>query len=108
MGDRYGKGRAAGAPGPPPPPPPGGRGIARVVLVGSPPCEAAPRCAGLERKRRALWRNEKRNRLIATLARACQGGDVKALAELGICVRRSELPRGLKVRRVAVLVESTE
>lgn len=65
------------------------------------------RLDGLAYKRQAIWHNQPRNRFIARLAQALVNRDDAELQKLGIT--SNEARRSLaKMRRVTVLVESTE
>jgi hypothetical protein len=64
---------------------------------------------GLERKRRAVWRNERRNAVVAGVAAALATGDAQALGRYGLACDELILDEadggGL---RVAIVVESPE
>lgn len=78
---------------------------ARVMMIPSPSTPTRASGRGLHRKRRAVWENRPRNRLVARVARALLEGDVDTLHESGVDVHCDEL--NARDRRVAVLVEST-
>jgi hypothetical protein len=79
--------------------------VARVLMVESPALPTKVGGRGLGRKRRAVWGNRPRNRLVARVAQALCEGDVDTLRECGLELGEDEL--GGEGRRVAVLVEST-
>jgi hypothetical protein len=85
------------APGPP----------VRVAVVGAPAARVPADATALDRRRRAVWRNGRRNGLVARLAGDLALRPAAALAGLGVTP-----PDGLGGRadglRVAVLVESRE
>jgi hypothetical protein len=81
------------------------RDLTRVILVPSPPCKVDRRSRGLQRKRRTVWRNKERNRLIADVALALGARNVRELHRLGVRLTHKDLPRGGKL---VIMVEGTE
>jgi hypothetical protein len=79
-----------------------------VLLLGLLRRQVRRCCRGLARKRRLWWRKRRRNRLIAARARALAAGDIKALRQAGVKLRRRERRAARDGWAVAVLVESTE
>jgi hypothetical protein len=76
-----------------------------VVMIPAPPFCPGPRWTALQRKRRAIWRNQVRNRRVADLARAIHQGHAKVLAKHGIRLRTDQLQ---SIGNADILVESTE
>jgi hypothetical protein len=65
--------------------------------------------SALDRKRQTCWHHDRRNALVAQLARAAAAGDVEALWECGVGLHcELELPSPSGNARVIVLVESPE
>jgi hypothetical protein len=62
----------------------------------------------LERKRRTLWSNLGRNKIIAAVAQALTRGRLKELCRLGVPLWVRNRIRQYPDRKIAVLVESTE
>jgi hypothetical protein len=81
--------------------------VSKVMLVKLPSDKVKCREQGLERKRRTIWKNEKRNRAITRLAQAIHAGDRRTLGSYGHPEIAGELGDGQQ-HRVAVLAESTE
>ena len=76
----------------------------------TPPENHLPRdCTALERKRRLSWRNDRRNDLVAAVARALRDGDRERLWQPGLFLgEEDEVLLSAPTRSVAILVESTE
>jgi hypothetical protein len=81
------------------------RDLTRVILVPSPPCKVDRRSRGLQRKRRTVWRNKERNRLIVEVALALGAHKVRELHRIGVRLRRKDLPCTAKI---VIMVEGTE
>src|SRR5438045_3325089 len=77
----------------------------RVILMPSPPMMTSASWSALRRKRRTIWHNWMRNRLVARVAKASLAQDKQELRSLGIRWRDKQ---GIWTHRVVVLVESTE
>lgn len=83
---------------------PGTTAPARVLLVAAPSVPPTGAKHGSQR-RRQIWENRPRNRLVARLALALRDGDVDGLRACGLAVSAEDL--GADPRRVTVLVEGT-
>jgi hypothetical protein len=70
------------------------------------PCPINAAWNSLERKRRLLWFNEPRNKLIASIVRALAQGDTSALRQAGMRLRREQRRRLSNACDITVLVES--
>ncbi|OAI45546.1 hypothetical protein AYO44_12845 [Planctomycetaceae bacterium SCGC AG-212-F19] len=81
----------------------------RVMFLPVPPVEIDRSCDALQRKRKGIWHNQTRNRLIAAVATAFAKRDKKLLARFDVPADLSIAPAELHgVCHVILFVESTE
>ncbi len=80
----------------------------RVLMMRTPFCRRVEAVAGLQRKRKAYWRNKPRNKFIASLVQAFVDRDRKELRRLGILAYLANPKTSFRGRGLTIVVESTE